>query len=258
MERLRNSRAARGAILMARLAGWDPQATARLRFLPRYLGHLLKWRKMGGSIDGVFPSLGEHLAEGGTARGHYFWQDLLVAQEIYRRNPKEHIDIGSRFDGFVSHVASFRPIRVMDIRPVSRAIPNVTFVQADALRLPDEFVGCAESVSSLHAIEHFGLGRYGDPLCVDGHVQGIKNILRIARSGGRVYLSVPIGKRRVIFDGHRILDPRDIVDVAASSASVEEITIITDSDEVVRCAPGDLDAYSNMRYGCGIYFLAKT
>ena len=33
-------------------------------------------------------------------------------------NLKRHVDIGSRLDGFVAHVASFREIEVLDIRPL--------------------------------------------------------------------------------------------------------------------------------------------
>jgi len=44
-----------------------------------------------------------------TASGHYFHQDLLVAGKIFKNNPIKHVDIGSRMDGFIAHVASFRP-----------------------------------------------------------------------------------------------------------------------------------------------------
>ena len=51
----------------------------------------------------------------GQNKGHYFHQDLLVAKMIYDTKPRRHIDIGSRLDGFVAHVASFREIEVFDI-----------------------------------------------------------------------------------------------------------------------------------------------
>ncbi len=34
-----------------------------------------------------FPILDERFEEGGSARGHYFHQDLLVAQRIFENNP---------------------------------------------------------------------------------------------------------------------------------------------------------------------------
>jgi hypothetical protein len=37
----------------------------------------------------------------------YFWQDPLVAGMVHQAAPKRHIDVGSRLDGFVTHVANF-------------------------------------------------------------------------------------------------------------------------------------------------------
>lgn len=54
----------------------------------------------------------------GTSKGHYFHQDLLVAKLINEHNPKRHVDIASRVDGFVAHVASYREIEVVDVRPL--------------------------------------------------------------------------------------------------------------------------------------------
>jgi len=39
----------------------------------------------------------------------------------------KHVDIGSRVDGFVAHVASFRDVEVFDIRDLSNSIQNIKF-----------------------------------------------------------------------------------------------------------------------------------
>lgn len=39
-------------------------------------------------------------------------------KHIFDSSPQRHLDVGSRIDGFVAHVASFREIEVIDIRPV--------------------------------------------------------------------------------------------------------------------------------------------
>ena len=65
-----------------------------------------------------------------------------------------HVDVGSRVDGFVAHVAAFRPIQVVDIRRLSNTVPNVTFLQADFMStLPDSLVACCDSLSCLHALD---------------------------------------------------------------------------------------------------------
>ena len=109
--------------------------------------------------------------------------------------------MGSRIDGFVAHVASFRKIEAVDIREQTSEIQNISFVKADMMApLPENLHGYADSVSCLHALEHFGLGRYGDGIDVDGHVRGIENLAKLLSAGGRLYLSVPIGPQRIEFN----------------------------------------------------------
>src|SRR5208283_2551263 len=109
----------------------------------------------------------------------------------------------SRIDGFVAHVASFRSLIVLDLRPISTQIRNIEFMQADLMKpIPDSLVELCDSLSCLHVLEHFGLGRYGDTIKYDGYVLGLDNLHRILRKGGKLYLSVPIGPQRIEFDAH--------------------------------------------------------
>ena len=56
------------------------------------------------------------------------------AKLIYDNKPKRHVDIASRVDGFVAHVAVFREIEVVDIRPLEKSEhDNIKFVQADLM-----------------------------------------------------------------------------------------------------------------------------
>ena len=72
--------------------------------------------------------------QAGSATGHYFHQDLLVASFIHNKNPLRHIDIGSRIDGFIAHVASFRSIEVMDVRDLKgTGHENISFIKADLM-----------------------------------------------------------------------------------------------------------------------------
>ena len=45
--------------------------------------------------------------------------------------PKNILDIGSRIDGFVAHVSTFREIDVLDIRPLNGKIKNINFKKLD-------------------------------------------------------------------------------------------------------------------------------
>lgn len=141
-----------------------------LRDIPGYLRDYWRFRRLSRGSVPLFsqillrPCWGDRKAGSGVASGHYFHQDLLVARRIFANNPRRHVDVGSRVDGFVAHVASFRELYLLDVRPLSPSVSGVHFRQADLMQpLDPSLAGFCDSLSSLHALEHFGLGRYGDP-----------------------------------------------------------------------------------------------
>ncbi len=196
----------------------------------------------------------------GEIRGHYFLQDLFVARRVFERKPEVHLDVGSRIDGFVAHVASFREITVLDIRPQSMAVPNIRFVQRNVTRLPPDMQEIADSVSCLHALEHFGLGRYGDPLSARGYVEGFRSLSRLLATDGTLYLSVPVGHQRVEFNGHRVFSIQTILDLAADEFELRAFSYIDDSGtlhENVTLSGSDALTSFGLDYGCGIFELRK-
>jgi hypothetical protein len=211
--------------------GFDPlRMLASLRSLPHFISDWWKFRKgFSGKISWM-PCLHDRYEEGGTTKSEYFWQDLLVARKIFQANPKKHVDIGSRVDGFVAHVASFREIEVFDVRPITAQIPGVVFKQADLMRgIEIASRGYCDSLSCLHAIEHFGLGRYGDPIDSKGHHHGIANMALLLQPGGKLYLSAPIGKERVKFNANRIFDPSNLVSLAENNGlALQQLIVISD------------------------------
>ena len=74
---------------------------------------------------GFYPILADRYDAAGVASGHYFHQDLYVANKIFTANPHRHVDVGSRIDGFVAHVASFREIEILDIRHIESKSRNI-------------------------------------------------------------------------------------------------------------------------------------
>jgi hypothetical protein len=120
--------------LLSSQFGLDPRAILRsLRGLPIYLRDWLAFRKgYPGNIK-FMPCLHDRYEEGGATKSEYFWQDLLMARAIHAAKHVKHVDIGSRVDGFVAHVASFREIEVFDVRPIITVVPGVVFRQADLM-----------------------------------------------------------------------------------------------------------------------------
>jgi len=183
-----------------------------------------------------------------------------VARKIFLAAPQRHVDIGSRVDGFVAHVASFREIEVFDIRPMEMSIPNVRFVKMDLMGDSSDYADYTDSISSLHAIEHFGLGRYGDPIDVNGHLKGLDNIYRMLRKGGTFYFSVPIGRQRVEFNAHRVFSIRYLFDLLNPRYELLSLSYVDDAGALhadVAIDEAALETSFGCEIGCGIFELRK-
>jgi SAM-dependent methyltransferase len=208
----------------------------------------------------VYPVLTEKQEEGGTMNGAYFHQDLYVAHQIYKANPQKHLDIGSRTDGFVAHVATFRKIELIDIRPIRSQVKNIVFRQADLMRLPEDMTDYCDSVSSLHAIEHFGLGRYSDPIDYYGHLKGIENITQILKTGGAFYFSVPIGPQRVEFNEQRVFSLEYLIHILSPNYTIRSFSYVNDKGDLIENAvltEQSIQSNFSCWYGCGIFTLIK-
>jgi len=206
------------------------------------------------------PLLTDKQGEGGMMKGDYFNQDLYVAQQIYKANPQKHLDIGSRTDGFVAHVAAFREIELIDIRPIRSQVKNIVFRQADLMQLSEDLKDYCDSVSSLHAIEHFGLGRYNDPIDYYGHLKGIENITQILKSGGTFYFSVPIGPQRVEFNAHRVFSLEYLISIFSQNYTIQSFSYVNDMGDLfedVELTEKSIKSNFSCWYGCGIFILVK-
>jgi hypothetical protein len=178
--------------------------------MPWYFNSLKKFKSNTTWSVSLYPCLLDRYESGGS-HGEYFWQDLEIAKQIIFLNPERHIDVGSRLDGFIAHLACVRHVEVLDIRPINASIENVRFHQVDVMQLPKEWEGIADIVTCLHSLEHFGLGRYNDPLDPDGWQKGFDNLSRIIKQNGTLWVSVPMGKERVEFNAHRVFNPLSLV-----------------------------------------------
>lgn len=233
----------------------------RIKYLPKFLSQRLRFKKLGGNITHNSMILGDYSASAGTASGHYFHQDLLVASLIKKHNPKRHIDIGSRIDGFVAHVASFREIDVIDIRSLDKSVhDNINFIQKDMMNKNLLEENITDSISCLHAIEHFGLGRYGDEIDVNGHIEGFNNIIKMLSLSGKLYISFPIGKTNEIhFNSQRVFHPLDIFSWNKSSSNIilKRFDFVDDKGNLHKNKDISKDC-NNINYGCGIYTFQKV
>jgi SAM-dependent methyltransferase len=252
--------------LLSSQFGIDPHTFLRsLRGLPVYLRDWAIFRKGFAGTMKFKPCLHDRYEEGGATKSEYFWQDLLVARAIHAAKPAKHVDIGSRVDGFVAHVASFREIEVFDVRPISTVVPGVVFRQADLMNsaslATDTGGGYCDSLSCLHAIEHFGLGRYGDPVNPQGYQRGIANMAKLLQPGGTFYLSTPIGKERVEFNANWVFDPRSIIRSAEENGMMlKKLTVINPNNGQQESAFDDstLANLALQPYQLGLFIFTKN
>ncbi|MDX1697199.1 MAG: DUF268 domain-containing protein [Thiohalobacterales bacterium] len=237
-----------------------------LRHYPTLKGELRELKRQAGTsahdipITKINPYPHEKQQQSGTAKGHYFHQDLLVARRIHDKNPLKHVDVGSRIDGFVAHVAAFREIEVLDIRPLDSGIHNIKFKQADLMSPPPDMESYCDSLSCLHAIEHFGLGRYGDPIDFEGHIKGLDSLHRILKPGGTLYLSCPIGPQRIEFNAHRVFSLNYLLSLFDGKFRVLNFSFVDDSGDLhenVALADEQLENNYGCTYGCGIFELER-
>lgn len=232
---------------------------------PSFLQDFLRLKKQRGtdrtfSFGPINPITFEQHDESGTMSGHYFHQDLLVARKIYLSNPKKHVDIGSRTDGFVAHVAVFREIEILDIREQTSNVRNIRFRQADLMQLQVQMRNYCDSISSLHAIEHFGLGRYGDPIDYFGYKKAIANITQVLQSNGTFYFSVPIGPQRIEFNAHRVFSVGYLLELLGEHYQVRSFSFVNDAGDLfeeVALNPNEVALNFGCKFGCGIFELVK-
>lgn len=210
---------------------------------------------------------GDHRGQSGEASGHYFHQDLIVASEIYKKSPKIHLDIGSRVDGFITHLVSFQQkVIIGDVRNLNFKNKFISYKKIDLskdlkFKNPLSNLTKYESLSCLHVIEHIGLGRYGDSINPLGYLSALKNLSLLLKENGKLYLSHPCGETRVEFNGHYVFSIKYFYKLIKKfNLNFEEIHLINDEGQYLlktKSLRKAINLSNNFRYGCAIWFLTK-
>lgn len=183
---------------------------------------------------------------------HYFYQGAWLARRIGPAKVARHVDVGSSVLT-MSVLSAQKAITFVDYRPLRATLPGLNSIAGNILNLPfaDDSV---ESLSSLHVIEHIGLGRYGDPIDPQGSVKAALELQRIVRSGGKLFLSLPIGRERICFNAHRVHAPASVL-AMFSQMRLAEFSYVDDAGNYHEAQP--IEVADHLEYGCGMFHFEK-
>lgn len=220
----------------------------------RFIRDLRTFRRCGGraSIRHVYPMLGDRGAH--PVDTHYVTQIHWATARILRDGPREHVDVGSQSQ-FVASMAAHLPVTFIDLRPFELELPGLSRKMGSVTELPFAD-GSVKSLSSLHVIEHIGLGRYGDELDPFGTERAAQELTRVLSGNGRLYVSLPIGTQRVEFNAHRVHDVPSVLELFAGLEMIS-LSVVDDEGAVWwDVDPGD-ERWSSLRYGCGMFEFSR-
>jgi SAM-dependent methyltransferase len=234
---------------------------------PRFLRDVARYRRLQNAtaseavrrfplrLRSLWPQLTDFTDQAGVLGGSYFFQDLWAARKIYERRPAAHVDVGSRIDGFISHLLVFMEVTLVDIRHLNTGINGLNFVQGDASSLDVFEDDSQDSLSSLHAAEHFGLGRYGDPIDPEACFRFMKSLQRVLKPGGRLYFSVPIGRDGLQFNALRIFSPTTVMETFDALTLVSFAAVDGNRAFVDPADPAD---FGEAQHGFGFFEFTKA
>ncbi len=205
----------------------------------------------------LWPVIKDKYALAGSIN-NYFWQDLWAAKLVINSNIKNHFDIGSRLDGFIAHLlASNINVTMIDVRKFPGQVENLYTIVDDATNLCQVSDESLESISALCSIEHFGLGRYGDPVDPEACFKCFNSIQKKLKKGGRLYISLPVGKERVEFNAHRVFYAQTIVN-SFHALNLKEFSCVAEGkiEYQVNIHKYDNDTNSG-EYRYGLFYFEK-
>ena len=238
------------------LAFVAPKPLVGALYLPRYARDLLAYRRM--ATGQARPALGDTypcLADWTPSTpfdAHYFHQGAWLAGRLRETAPALHVDIGSSVM-MVGVLCAQVPVLFVDYRPLNACIPGLLSVAGDIKRLPFAD-GSVPSMSSLHVLEHIGLGRYGDPLDPQGSARGASELARVLAPGGRLYVSVPTGRDQTCFNAHRVFSPSALRSLFPDLL-LQGFALVDDEGKFDPDAR--VESGQPLEYGCGMYVFTK-
>ncbi|WP_297278393.1 DUF268 domain-containing protein [uncultured Brachyspira sp.] len=157
-----------------------------------------------------------------------------ISRILSEIKPKKHVDIASHFVNVILPISAFVDIDFYDIRPVVPPfeIKGLKCIDGNITNL-DIASNSVESISSFSVIEHIGLERYGDPFDPKGDIKAINELVRVTKSGGNIFISLPIASKAIIqYNGHRVYIPSMIIEYF-KGCHLKDFKWISENKEII-------------------------
>ena len=189
-----------------------PRPLVGIFYLPRYFLQYISYFRSNRSLQSKWADMYPCLGDWTTTTpfdSHYFYQGAWLARKLRMESPLKHVDVGSSVM-MLSVISAYVETEFVDLRPIDTNLSGLIARPGSILSL-DFLDDSVPSISCLHVIEHIGLGRYGDPLDARGSIKAAAELQRVLSRGGRLYLSLPVGRERVCFNAHRVHSPSSVI-----------------------------------------------
>ena len=133
----------------------------------------------------------------------------FVLRNLELEGGRKILDVGCVGSPFPIILASlgYRTYGI-DIREYRLQYPNFHFIKEDIRHtsFPDYFF---ERITAVSTIEHIGIaGRYGSDEDSDGDKKAVKEMRRILKRNGKIFITVPYGEAKIIRPFHRVYDQK--------------------------------------------------
>ena len=226
----------------------------KILFHPRFILDFYKFRSLQKNNKkkiewkDVLPFFNENTTET-IFDSHYVYHPAWATRVVKKINPEKHIDISSTLH-FCTQLSAFIPTDFYDYRPAQLKLDNLTTNSIDLCKMNFES-NSIYSLSCMHTIEHIGLGRYGDPLDPYADIQAASELQRVIAEKGNLLIVTPVGRPKIMFNGHRIYSFEQIIGMFSQLTLVEFTLIPDNAISAGMVANANPDLVSLQKYGCG-------
>lgn len=187
---------------------------------------------------------------------HYLYHTAWATRILNKTKPYIHYDFSSDLR-FITMASAYNKIVQYNLNIPTIKLSNLSFKKTNLINMQNIRNNSLNSISCMHVIEHVGLGRYGDPINVNGDVLAINEIKRVLAKNGNLLFVVPLGKKKIYFNAHRVYAYEDVINFFYD-LKLREFSLIEDDgfdQGIIHNA--DPNKVKDNDYACGCFWFEK-